>query len=117
MASKRNSRTKTDPKSKAILTLILIACVAALCVYTVFVGLGKQHKGSAKNIKLGLDLAGGVSVTYESVKKDPTATEMADTIYKMQMRVEGLGEEPVVYQEGSNRITVDIPGATNAEEV
>lgn len=96
--------------------LVALLAIAALG-YIAVVGIGKEHKGTTEHIRLGLDLAGGVSVTYESVKKDPTATEMADTIYKMQMRVEGLGEEPVVYQEGNNRITVDIPGATNAEEV
>ena len=42
---------------------------------------------------------------------------MDDTIYKLQMRVEGLGEEPVVYKEGSNRINVDIPGAKDADAV
>ncbi|MEE1228575.1 MAG: protein translocase subunit SecD [Lachnospiraceae bacterium] len=117
MASKRNSRTKTDPKSKAILTLILIACVAALCVYTVFVGLGKQHKGSAKNIKLGLDLAGGVSITYEVSEKNPTETQMNDTIYKLQQRVDNYSTEAEVYKEGKNRITVEIPGVTDANKI
>ena len=117
MASKRNSRTKTDPKSQAILTLILIACVAALCVYTVFVGLGKQHKGSAKNIKLGLDLAGGVSITYEVSEKNPTETQMNDTIYKLQQRVDNYSTEAEVYKEGKNRITVEIPGVTDANKI
>ena len=117
MASKRNSRTKTDPKSKAILTLILIACVAALCVYTVFVGLGKQHKGSAKNIKLGLGLAGGVSITYEVSEKNPTETQMNDTIYKLQQRVDNYSTEAEVYKEGKNRITVEIPGVTDANKI
>lgn len=96
--------------------LVVLVAIAALG-YVAIVGIGEQHKGTTEHIRLGLDLAGGVSVTYQSVKDDPSSTEMADTIYKMQMRVEGLGEEPVVYQEGSNKITVDIPGATDAEEV
>lgn len=96
--------------------LAVIVAIAALG-YVAIVGVGEQHKGTAEHIRLGLDLAGGVSVTYQAVKDNPSSTEMADTIYKMQMRVEGLGEEPVVYQEGSDKITVDIPGATDAEEV
>ena len=96
--------------------LAVIVAIAALG-YVAIVGVGEQHKGTAEHIRLGLDLAGGVSVTYQAVKDNPSSTEMSDTIYKMQMRVEGLGEEPVVYQEGSDKITVDIPGATNAEEV
>ena len=96
--------------------LAVIVAIAALG-YVAIVGVGEQHKGTAEHIRLGLDLAGGVSVTYQAVKDNPSSTEMSDTIYKMQMRVEGLGEEPVVYQEGSDKITVDIPGATDAEEV
>ena len=96
--------------------LLLLIAIAALG-YIAIAGIGEQHKGSAGNIRLGLDLAGGVSVTYQTEKKNPTSTEMADTIYKMQLRVEGLGEEPVVYQEGSNRINIDIPGAKDADAV
>ena len=74
--------------------LAVIVAVAALG-YVAIVGVGEQHKGTAEHIRLGLDLAGGVSVTYQAVKDNPSSTEMSDTIYKMQMRVEGLGEEPV----------------------
>lgn len=77
----------------------------------------RYGKGAAANIKLGLDLAGGVSITYEADKKNPTATEMKDTIYKLQKRVENYSTESEVRQEGDNRITVDIPGVTNANEI
>jgi len=85
------------------------------------------YRGSAKNIRLGLDLEGGVSVTYQAYKTDstgkrtgeqPTDKDMADTIYKMQKRVETLeSTEAAVYQEGSDRVTIDIPGASDSEEV
>lgn len=77
----------------------------------------KYGKGAAANIKLGLDLAGGVSITYEADKKNPSATEMNDTVYKLQKRVENYSTESEVRQEGENRITVDIPGVTNANEI
>ena len=102
---------------KGVVYILTVLVAIAALVYVAIVGIGEQHKGTTEHIRLGLDLAGGVSVTYQSVKENPSSTEMADTIYKMQMRVEGLGEEPVVYQEGSDKITVDIPGATDAEEV
>ena len=104
-------------KSRGILSLIVAAALIVLLGFTTIVGFGKGHTGSMKNIKLGLDLAGGVSVTYQTEKENPTTREMDDTIYKLQMRVEGLGEEPVVYKEGSNRINVDIPGAKDADAV
>lgn len=102
---------------KGVVYILAVVVAIAALGYVAIVGVGEQHKGTAEHIRLGLDLAGGVSVTYQAVKDNPSSTEMADTIYKMQMRVEGLGEEPVVYQEGSDKITVDIPGATDAEEV
>ena len=72
---------------------------------------------SAQNIRLGLDLAGGVSITYEAVKDTPTDTEMKDTIQKMQQRAEVYSTESSVVQQGDKRIEVDIPGVADAEEV
>ena len=77
-------------------------------------GVTSQNGG----IKLGLDLAGGVSITYEVVgDEDPDATDMADTQYKLQQRVQNYSSEAEVYQEGGNRINVDIPGVTDANKI
>ena len=100
---------------KGLLHLVVILAVIALCIVTVIVGLGKHHKGSAENILLGLDLAGGVSITYETVG-DVSAAEMSDTVYKLQKRAENYNTESQVYQEGDNRINVDIPDAENPRE-
>ena len=69
------------------------------------------------DIKLGLDLAGGVSITYQAVEENPTAEEMADTRYKLQQRVQNYSTEAEVYQEGDNRINIDIPGVSDANAV
>ena len=68
-------------------------------------------------IKLGLDLAGGVSITYQAVEENPTSEEMSDTIYKLQQRVQNYSTEAVVYQEGSDRINIDIPGVSDANAI
>ena len=68
-------------------------------------------------IKLGLDLAGGVSITYQAKEADPSPEDMADTQYKLQQRVQTYSSEAEVYQEGSNRINVDIPGVTDANKI
>lgn len=115
MATKR--KKSSNPKRNAVLTILLTIIVAAVCLYTVLVGLGPKHLGSAKNIELGLDLAGGVSVTYEVNEENPSQTDMDDTRYKLQLRVQNYSTESEVYQEGSNRLTVEIPGATNANEI
>ena len=104
-------------KRKGLLTIIVIIAAIAFCGYTTLVGLGAAHKGSAQNIRLGLDLAGGVSITYEAVKDTPTDTEMKDTIQKMQQRAEVYSTESSVVQQGDKRIEVDIPGVADAEEV
>ena len=44
--------------------------------------------GSASDIKLGIDLAGGVSITYQVVGEEtPSSTDVSDTISKLQKRV------------------------------
>lgn len=81
-------------RKKGIITLI--AAIVALIGFTfvaVF-GLDANKTGSASNIKLGLDLAGGVSITYEVVgEEEPSAADMSDTIFKLQQRVENYSTE------------------------
>lgn len=107
-------------KSRGIITLILTAVLIAGLGFVAVYGVDSSHRGSARNIKRGLDLAGGVSITYQ-VKGDsqPSAEDMSDTVYKLQKRVEQeqYSTESQVYQEGSDRINVEIPGVSNAEEV
>ena len=98
--------------------LLLTAILTVFFCYTAAVGLGPTGTGAAKNIKTGLDLAGGVSITYEVVgDENPDQTDMDDTIYKLTKRVEAYSTESQVYQEGSNRITIEIPGVSDANEV
>lgn len=86
-------------------------------VFTAAVGIGPTGTGAAKHIKTGLDLSGGVSITYETSKESPSADEMQDTVYKLQKRVEQYSTEAQVYQEGANRIIVEIPGVTDANKI
>lgn len=115
MANKK--RKNGNPKQSAVLTILAAILIAAVCAFTVFTGLGKDHKGSAKNIELGLDLAGGVSITYEINEDNPSETDVKDTVYKLQKRVENYSTEAEVYQEGDKRITVEIPGVTDANKI
>ena len=104
-------------KNRAVAVLVLTVIITAFLCYTAGIGLGPTGTGSAKNIKTGLDLAGGVSITYQAKEKNPDSEEMSDTVYKMQKRVEQYSTEAQAYQEGSNRITVEIPGVTDADEI
>ena len=104
-------------KSRAVIALILTAAITCLMAYTVLVGFGGGHRGSYHNIKLGLDLAGGASITYEAVGEEaPSAEDMADTVYKLQQRVDQYSTEAQVYTEGNDRINIEIPGISGVEE-
>ena len=104
-------------KNRGIISLILTVVLIALMGFTVAVGFGKTGTGAMRNIKLGLDLAGGVSITYQVKDKNPSDEEMSDTIYKLQRRVEQYSTEASVYQEGNDRINIEIPGVTDANAI
>ena len=89
-----------------------------LLILLIAVGLfGFLGYDTMDDIKLGLDLAGGVSITYQAKEENPSAEDMSDTIYKLQQRVESYSTEAEVYQEGDNRINIDIPGESDANEI
>ena len=104
-------------KSKGIAVLLVIVLATAFLGYLSVFGIGSDKVGSAKDIKLGLDLAGGVSITYETTDPNPSAEDMSDTVFKLQKRVETYSTEAQVYQEGINRINIEIPGVTDANEI
>ena len=105
-------------KSTGFISLVAILALTAGLIYTAVFGLGQNKSGAASSIDLGLDLAGGVSITYEVVgDENPNQTDMDDTIYKLTKRVEAYSTEAQAYQEGSNRITIEIPGVSDANEV
>lgn len=105
-------------KKKGYLSLLGILIVLIAGIYVCLYGFDANNSGSAKAIKQGLDLAGGVSITYEVVgEEEPSGEDMSDTIYKLQKRVESYSTEALVYQEGSNRINIEIPGVSDANAI
>jgi len=105
-------------KKSGIISLIVIAVFLAVGIYTALFGLDENKTGSAYNIKQGLDLAGGVSITYQVAgDEEPSAEDMADTIYKLQKRVTSYSTESLVYQEGADRINIEIPGVSDANAI
>ncbi len=105
-------------KRSAIIRLIAVVAVMIFFGYTAIFGLGSDQSGSVYDVNLGLDLRGGVSITYQAVGEEtPSDQDMEDTRNKLQKRVEGRSTEAQVYREGADRITIDIPGATDANEI
>lgn len=103
---------------KKICYSVIIFALLAGSIYTAVFGIGKNNSWSAKNINLGLDLAGGVSITYEIKEANPSAQDVKDTMDKLDARVAGMvNGEYQIYQAGDDRITVEIPGVTDATEI
>ena len=94
---------------KGIVKLIIILALIAGAAY-----IGKE---AAPLIKLGLDLDGGVSITYQAAKENPTSEEMGDSVYKLQLKAQDYSTEAEVYQEGGNKINIDIPGVSDANGI
>ena len=104
-------------KSRAVISLLLVAAISGLMAYTVLIGFGKGHRGSYHNIKKGLDLAGGASITYQAVGEEPPSQEdLNDTKYKLQRRVDQYSTEAQVYTEGTDRLNIEIPGISGVAE-
>ena len=105
-------------KNRAMAVVVVMALFLGLLTFTAAIGFGPTGTGSAKNIITGLDLAGGVSITYTTVGDEtPSAEDMSDTIYKLQQRVQQYSTEAQVYQEGDNRINIEIPGVSDANKI
>ena len=105
-------------KRNAIIALILAIVLIVGGGYMVVNGVGTEGTGAAENINLGLDLAGGVSITYQAVgDHTPSGEDMDDTVYKLQKRVEGYSTESQVYREGTDRINIEIPGVSDANAI
>ena len=97
--------------------LVVIAAMAGLC-YLVLYGVDATGVGSAAKTKLGLDLAGGVSITYEVVGDEtPSKADLDDTVFKLRKRIDQYSTEANVYPEGSDRISIEIPGVTDANAI
>ena len=104
-------------KSRGIISLILVAAVMVLIGVTTIHGLDSEGMGAARNINLGLDLEGGVSITYQVKGETPSQEDMDDTVYKMQRRVEQYSTEAQAYQEGNDRVSIEIPGVEDANAI
>lgn len=104
-------------KSKAAVILAVILAAFVGLAYYASIILSSTGVGEDMSIPLGLDLSGGVSITYQVVDENPSAEDMSDTIYKLQKRVDSYSTEASVYQVGDDRITVEIPGVQDANEI
>ena len=102
-------------KRNAVLVIIAFLLVLGVAIYTAIFGVA--DRGKVEYIKLGLDLKGGLSVTYEIQEDDYSDKDLEDTKYKIEKRVDAYTNEYSVYEDGDKKITAEIPGVTNADEI
>lgn len=112
----KKGRTNMKKSKAAVILAVILVVLTGMTWYAGTI-VSTVGVGASRNIKLGLDLAGGVSITYKAVDKNPSAEDMKDTVYKLQKRVEKYSTEASVYQEGSDRISIEIPGVSDANTI
>ena len=112
--------------------LILVICALALYIDFMpgakFVLLTDPNSGFGHSLetKLGLDLRGGFSATYQALPVAdstgkliyPSSGDMSQIRTIIENRVNGTGiGEIVVETKGSDQLTVEVPGATNPDQI
>src|SRR5215469_393652 len=116
-------------RRSTLLLLLFILLLAAGAAYVDAPNNGGIHIGSYSNdlqVRQGLDLQGGVQVLLQatcSLKGDSNCKNgelgnMGNALDNIQRRVNGgLGvSEPVIRQQGTNRISVELPGLKNEKD-
>ncbi|MGY0066197.1 protein translocase subunit SecD [Streptomyces sp. QTS137] len=112
-ALKKGHNASATSKPWRSLALILIAIVALT---------GGMFASGHTTPRLGIDLAGGTSITLAAVpeagqESAVNPTNMATAVSIMERRVNGLGvSEAEVQTQGDRNIIVNIPKGTNSEQ-
>ena len=106
---------------KNVFILLLTLLIIAGSAIVTFVGIGSRggdysDRFGVLNIKLGLDLAGGVSITYHAEEgSNPSSSQMEGALAVIQNRLDSKGyTEAQAYLDGTDRIRVEIPGVKDA---
>lgn len=112
-------------KAKSIIALLLSLVILAGITVVSLCGLNlfdkQYYTGVLQDggLNLGIDLAGGASITFKATKDDVTDKEMEAVEAAMNSRVANMGyTEANITRDQSvpGRITVEIPGLTDTEE-
>lgn len=106
-----------NSKPKNIVLLILVVAIVALSAIVAYTGIGENKVLGMGNIRLGLDLQGGVNIVYEAAIENPTPEDMSAALQMIQVRLDKENyTEAEASIEGDNRIRVDIPGVEDPQE-
>lgn len=120
----RNAKA-TNPRVRAIVSLIVILVLVAAVGYVALCGIGKGTmihyvKPWGEAISLGLDLRGGVYTVYQAEDDggEDFETKMSSTVSILTSRLTRQGfTEATVTRQGTDRIRVEIPNVSDPNEI
>ena len=123
MANK-NAKPK-NPRARALVSLVAILLVVAVCGYVALFGIGKGTmihylKPWGEAISLGLDLRGGVYTVYQAEDDGSVGFDekMSSTVSILTSRLTRQGfTEATVTRQGTDRIRVEIPNVSDPNEI
>ena len=110
MSPKSGGRAQRRQRRNLLISVLVVVAISVGSFAAVF---------AAKwSPRLGLDLAGGVSVVYTAEGQHVSQADLNETVNILNLRVNGLGVSGAQVQTtGKNQISVSIPGVTNAQQV
>ncbi|HWF14830.1 MAG TPA: protein translocase subunit SecD [Acidimicrobiales bacterium] len=110
MSPKSGGRAQQRQRRALLISVVIVVALSLGSFAAVF---------AAKwSPRLGLDLAGGVSVVYTAQGKNVSPSDLNETVDILNLRVNGLGVSGAEVQTtGTNQISVSIPGVTDAQQV
>jgi preprotein translocase subunit SecD len=92
--------------------------ISVIVVVAISVGAFAATFAAKWSPRLGLDLAGGVSVVYTAEGQNISQSDLNETVNILNLRVNSLGVSGAEVQTtGKNQISVSIPGVTDAQQV
>ena len=105
-------------KLKSVFILLLVLMVVAFSAVLSYVGIGENQRLGIANINLGLDLNGGVSITYQAMEgSDLSSGQRNGALAVIQKRLDAKGyTEASAYLDGTDRIRVEIPCVDDAND-
>ncbi|MDF2866123.1 MAG: secD [Clostridia bacterium] len=111
-------------KGKNIITAIVIVIVILVFAYLSVFGLtinDKVYIPSAKNIKTGLDISGGISITYQAVNEDSVITaedlKTSEAVIRARLEKINIYDFFVRTDDSTKQIYVEIPANVKDKSV
>jgi len=107
---------------RRILPFLIVAVgLLALAVAVLPINRPLTDPPQPMDTRLGLDLRGGLRGEYQVIATDdqqvtPEILETTRSIIEQRVNATGLSE-PIVQTQGANRISVEIPGVENVDQV